>query len=148
MGLLALLVFIAFPALQRQQRETERRDNMTYALSQFTQYRVNNARKLPQSDEELNGTFLNNYIVVNDVQEFEDPGGKPYRFVLDVNEGTEHIEDDVGGAAESVRIWYYPNAKCAEGSMDVEELGPPGALNGQAALRYFAENGVICMSEI
>lgn len=46
-GLIFLMVFIALPALQRSQRDTQRRNDMAAMASQITQYQSNNNGKLP-----------------------------------------------------------------------------------------------------
>lgn len=49
-GLIFLMVFIALPALQRSQRDTQRRNDMSALASQITQYQSNNNGKLPKAD--------------------------------------------------------------------------------------------------
>lgn len=60
-GLIFLMVFIALPALQRAQRDTQRRDDMARVAEAITQYQTNNNGKLPDTgaaldavDEETN----------------------------------------------------------------------------------------------
>jgi len=48
-GLIFLMVFIALPALQRSQRDTQRRNDMSALASQMTQYQSNNNGKLPKA---------------------------------------------------------------------------------------------------
>lgn len=47
-GLIFLMVFIALPALQRSQRDTQRRDDMAKISEAITQYQTNNQGKLPK----------------------------------------------------------------------------------------------------
>lgn len=47
-GLIFLMVFIALPALQRLQRDTQRRDDMGKVSEAITQYQTNNQGKLPK----------------------------------------------------------------------------------------------------
>jgi len=49
-GLIFLMVFIALPALQRSQRDTQRRDDMAKISEAITQYQTNNQGKLPSDD--------------------------------------------------------------------------------------------------
>ncbi len=49
-GLIFLMVFIALPALQRAQRDTQRRDDMARVSEAITQYQTNNNGKLPKVD--------------------------------------------------------------------------------------------------
>ena len=101
-GLIFLMVFLALPALQRSQRDTQRRDDMARFASQVTQYQTNNRGKVPNTAlakgvwvttssnadvTEIPGvntqdkgdwsTFLNNYMwAAND--DFTDPNGTAY----------------------------------------------------------------------
>ena len=49
-GLIFLMVFIALPALQRAQRDTQRRDDMARVAEAITQYQTNNNGKLPATN--------------------------------------------------------------------------------------------------
>lgn len=46
-GLIFLMVFVALPALQRSQRDTQRRDDMARIATAIDQYKTNNSGKLP-----------------------------------------------------------------------------------------------------
>ena len=46
-GLIFLMVFVGFPALQRSQRDTQRRNDVSKAISQLASYQTNNGGKLP-----------------------------------------------------------------------------------------------------
>ena len=74
-GLIFLMVFIALPALQRSQRDTQRRDDVSRFVSQLTSYSTNNKGALPTyakvSDAGADG-FLNAYLKA-DQGEFNDP---------------------------------------------------------------------------
>lgn len=50
-GLIFLMVFIALPALQRSQRDTQRRENMSALQTAVTNYQGNNNGKLPADGE-------------------------------------------------------------------------------------------------
>lgn len=50
-GLIFLMVFIALPALQRSQRDTQRRENMTALADAVINYQGNNNGKLPEDGE-------------------------------------------------------------------------------------------------
>ncbi|MBR3386412.1 type II secretion system protein [Candidatus Saccharibacteria bacterium] len=97
-GLIMMMVFLALPALQRSQRDTQRRDQLAGLVTQITQYQANNRNKLPAMTAEkvetfnddgkaMNGAtvatkdwagFYNNYLLAgNDI--FEDPNGDQYK---------------------------------------------------------------------
>lgn len=48
-GLIFLMVFLALPALQRSQRDTQRRDDMARFAAQIQQYQANNRGKVPNN---------------------------------------------------------------------------------------------------
>ncbi len=66
-GLIFLMVFIALPALQRSQRDTQRRENMSALAEAVTNYQGNNNGKLPNNgqvgseEESTSGIKLNTY---------------------------------------------------------------------------------------
>lgn len=72
-GLIFLMVFIALPALQRSQRDTQRRDDVSRFISQITTYATNNRGKIPD-DTTLAG-FQTNYLqwTADELGEFNDP---------------------------------------------------------------------------
>ncbi len=46
-GLIMMMVFLALPALQRAQRDTQRTDDVSRLITQLNQYQSNNRGKLP-----------------------------------------------------------------------------------------------------
>ncbi len=93
-GLIFMMVFLALPALQRSQRDTQRRDQLSGLITQITQYQANNRNKIPDGTgavtpnadtgeipaDQTSGwaNFYRNYILAGgDV--FEDPNGVPYK---------------------------------------------------------------------
>jgi len=73
-GLIFLMVFIALPALQRGQRDTQRRDDVSTFISQLTSYSTNNKGQVPNNATELT-TFKDSYLKwkSDDTGEFNDP---------------------------------------------------------------------------
>ena len=119
-GLIFLMVFIALPALQRSQRDTQRRDDMARFLSQLNQYQANNQGKVPQTQGDFN-TFINNYLQVRTdatqartaQDSFVDPSGADYT----VQEVTTCASGNCSQQSEaddykSGYIRVYLNAKC------------------------------------
>lgn len=49
-GLIFMMVFLALPALQRAQRDTQRRDDMARFAAQISQYQTNNRGRVPDND--------------------------------------------------------------------------------------------------
>lgn len=83
-GLIFLMVFIALPALQRSQRDTQRRDDMARFLSQINQYQANNSGKIPGDTAPTEAdyqTFISNYLRVGS-DTFADPStGTDYHVI-------------------------------------------------------------------
>lgn len=74
-GLIFLIVFLAVPALQRSQRDTQRKSDSSRALSSLSNYKSNNRGNLPASVAER-GAFETGYLKVP--AEFQNPTGGTY----------------------------------------------------------------------
>ncbi len=77
-GLIFLMVFIALPALQRSQRDTQRKTDLAKVITQVNSYQSNNRGKSPQNQGDWN-TLLSDYLRAGG-DEFADPNGTAYRF--------------------------------------------------------------------
>ena len=77
-GLIFLMVFIALPALQRSQADTQRRSDAGRFLSQLSNYQTNNRGNLPATNGAGLNTFITGYMTTNG-ETFNDPSsGSPY----------------------------------------------------------------------
>ena len=76
-GLIFLMVFVALPALQRSQRDTQRRDDMARFMSQLSQYQANNSGRIPGTTVAVWNTFVGNYLRSGG-DTFADPDGTNY----------------------------------------------------------------------
>ena len=112
-GLIFLMVFVALPALQRSQRDTQRRDDMARFLSQINQYQANNNGRVPTDYT----NFITQYLEAGG-DTFNDPSlGTTYTIV---DEGACSASDcvleadygDVLDDTERGIIHVYTNAKC------------------------------------
>lgn len=75
-GLIFLMVFIALPALQRSQRDTQRRNDLSRVQTAVQSYQTNNRGNLPPASD-WNSTFKTRYLQSGgDV--FRDPNGTDY----------------------------------------------------------------------
>lgn len=68
-GLIFLMVFIALPALQRGQRDNQRRQDASRFMSQIASYATNNRNKVPAANSTEVSSFVTNYMK----NEFNDP---------------------------------------------------------------------------
>lgn len=103
-GLIFLVVFLALPALQRSQRDTQRRSDVSRAMSQITAYQSNSQGSVPSSQTELN-SFKNNYLT-NNGQQFNDPftsGGYTFTYQSSLS----NLPSSTG------EMFYYQNAVCS-----------------------------------
>lgn len=75
-ALIFLMVFIAFPALQRNQKDTQRRTDVGRFMSQLSQYQTNTKGSIPTQVTLAN--FVSTYLQANG-DTFNDPDtGNPY----------------------------------------------------------------------
>ena len=81
-GLIFLMVFVALPALQRSQRDTQRRDDMARVATAINQYQTNNNGRVPMAMATVptGADFINRYLGGNN--EFRDPDGTDYTIVF------------------------------------------------------------------
>ena len=89
-GLIFLMIFIALPALQRQQRDTARKEDITAFISSVKKYQTNNRGALPsgtgsfnRGTETGNGTSWSGFLRDYMSNGFEDPStGDEYTLVV------------------------------------------------------------------
>lgn len=74
-GLIFLIVFLALPALQRSQRDTQRKNDVSRLMSQISNYQSNNQGNIPGTGDW--GGFITNYMTAGG-QQFSDPEGAAY----------------------------------------------------------------------
>ncbi|HET8884645.1 MAG TPA: type II secretion system protein [Candidatus Saccharimonadales bacterium] len=124
-ALIFLMVFIALPALQRSQRDTQRKNDLARAQTALQNYQSNNRNRLPTNYDD----FAANYLEVGG-DTFTDPDGTDYEF----RTGTVPSEFTSG------RIIYTPSRVCdGEG---IVNAGP-----SKVAFQYKLEGGgVSCVS--
>ena len=150
-GLIFLMVFIALPALQRSQRDTQRRDDMARFMTQLNQYKTNNAGKVPTNSlTEWNDKFITPYLRVGG-EAFADPDGTNYTVAgICVVGSNTSCTSTVGTGktpnavltwdANKHQIFVYTNAKC-DGENATFVKGSPRLV----AIRYKLEGaGVYC----
>jgi prepilin-type N-terminal cleavage/methylation domain-containing protein len=136
-GLIFLMVFIALPALQRNQRDTARKNDMSRAQTAIVNAANDNRGKLPT----LNNAFIAKYLAING-DEFVDPAGKNYAFA-ELTEATSPTGfDGTDSGQTAVRVYYTTGAVCAgDGAVTLNQ----GAR--KVALRLVLEGGgVSCVN--
>lgn len=127
-GLIFLMVFIALPALQRNQRDTQRRNDLSRVQTAIQNFQTNNRNALPTFDDD----FITSYLTTGG-DTFTDPNGNDYHFKAG--------SDPKAFNKESSDIYVTKGAVC--NGEDVET----GQGNNKVALQYKLEGGgVACVN--
>jgi prepilin-type N-terminal cleavage/methylation domain-containing protein len=166
-GLIFMMVFIAYPALRRSQRDTQRQNDVSRLMTAIQNYQSNNRGALPKASavydttgayirghskvgNEANGTwayFYDNYLLVGSngaADVFTDPDGTDYNLqIVDCeNEGdkcTRQAADSFAKQAHNIMI--ITKAVC-----DGETVKPSNG-DRNIAVAYKKEGGgAICQA--
>jgi prepilin-type N-terminal cleavage/methylation domain-containing protein len=78
-ALIFLMVFIALPALQRSQRDTQRKNDLGRVQTALQNYQSNNRNSLPDLSQAGGSSFITGYLTVGG-DSFADPDGTAYLF--------------------------------------------------------------------
>lgn len=136
-GLIFLVVFLALPALQKGQRDTQRKNDLSRFMSQITNYSSNNQGNVPQTDPDINTPatgFKARYLTING-ESFKDPStGNDYTITV---QGVVPNATPVG--MNNGDIYYYINAGC-NGESVVDRAG---ARNVAAAIKL-ERGSILC----
>ena len=134
-GLIFLMVFIALPALQRNQRDTQRKNDLSRVQAAINSYQTNNRGSVPTADAtSLNGAGFKTAYLKAGGDIFTDPSGSEYTFAL----GT--VGTKPPGASYNT-IYYFANAKCAG-----ENTTTGGGANKVAVSIVLEGGGVYCLN--
>ena len=114
-GLIFLMVFIALPALQRSQRNTQRRDDYSMLSTAVTNYISNNGGRLSRitsiSDELPATTWINS--------DGTDPNGNPYHITVktisDLGDSTPGEDEEDNGSEVFIVVSANCNGQNAKG---------------------------------
>ena len=154
-GLIFLMVFIALPALQRSQRNTQREDDLSRFLTAANDYQTNNNGKTPfvnnSNKTSVNANFVKRYIdegctLGNDGKysgcgsEFTDPDGTIYGMAhkAEVNSNTTISAT----WPNNHEVMVYTNASCGDEGVAVKGNGVR-----QYAMFYVLEGGAISCND-
>ncbi|MEO5950797.1 MAG: type II secretion system protein [Candidatus Saccharimonadales bacterium] len=107
-GLIFLMVFIALPALQRNQRDTQRKNDMSRVITALTSYQSNNRQALPASTSAAYALFLTNYLRAGG-DTFQDPSSGNYKFVPKAIVRTAPTV----ALSTTPEIWQYDKSTCS-----------------------------------
>lgn len=161
-GLIFLMVFIALPALQRSQRNTQRENDISRFLTAVNDYQTNNSGKTPFDKNTTKlGTFTKRYIdqsctaadekwgtkYTNCGAQFTDPNGEVYVWGS-LTTASSNDKDKALAAINSVtdvdnKIYVVDNAGC--GSTEGTYTYTSGSRN--IAFFYVEEGGAILCND-
>jgi prepilin-type N-terminal cleavage/methylation domain-containing protein len=135
-GLIFLVVFLALPALQRGQRDTQRKNDLGRFMSQVVTFQSNNQGLLPASGAAFT-TFVSDYLTVNGAS-FSDPSnGNTYTINYNAAAPTAAIP-----AMSAGNINVYIGSKCG-GTYGVQaNLGS----RNMAAIIFQEQGNFYCQS--
>ncbi len=127
-GLIFLMVFIALPALQRGQRDQQRKNDVSRVQTAIQNYQSNNRNKLPPFD----AGFISSYLTVGG-DSFSDPDGNAYQFKAGSNPTTFDTTDSF--------MYYTIGASCNGDQVTT------GQGSQKVAIQYKLEGGgVACVN--
>ena len=131
--LIFLMVFVALPSLQRGQRDTQRRDDVSRVVSQLQSYATNNRGQLPDDAAFRATAFQDGYLKAS-TGEFNDPKtGVAYVIVSATTAGDAALTDG--------QLQYKRGVSCSG-----ENATGTGSLR-QAAVRVKLEgSGYFCQN--
>lgn len=86
-ALIFLMVFIALPALQRSQRDTQRKNDLSRAMTALSNFQANNRNTLPGTTSGAWNTFATNYLRTGG-DTFADPSQGNYTFAYRTDRAT------------------------------------------------------------
>ena len=157
-GLIFLMVFIALPALQRGQRNTQREDDISRFLTAGNSYQTNNNGKIPFKASgtavTVDSNFVKRYIDKTCTQdtsntdqyacsegsnEFRDPDGTNYRLK---GEGVGAQTLDTTWEDNNHTIHAYTTATCGDEGTTILASGVRNY-----ALMYVLEGGAITCND-
>jgi prepilin-type N-terminal cleavage/methylation domain-containing protein len=128
-GLIFLMVFIALPALQRSQRDAQRKNDLSRAETALVSYTSNNRGSLPAASDAAWATFATNYLRTSG-DTFTDPSGTDYVF-------------KVGGTVSNTFDPANPNLVVTIGSTCNGEALTPSQGPRKVAIQMKLEGGGI-----
>jgi prepilin-type N-terminal cleavage/methylation domain-containing protein len=144
-GLIFMMVFMALPALQRSQRDTQRKNDISRAITAVSNYTSNNRGTLPANTNAAWATFLGQYLTTTNNDTFIDPLGAPtgsgattYTFLSNVNLASPAIgANNNFNATTQNNIYFSWGYTCTTGGA----ITNVNVGDRKVALRIYLEGG-------
>ena len=147
-GLIFLMVFVALPGLRAQQRDTDRREDVTKVVRDIKDFQSNNRGALPNGET---GTFLDFYYNYLGGEDFMDPSGESYKVLLTQGTATNLDSECTNHNLQSLSDASFPNdysmfivteASC-KGEKAIKSSNP----RSYAVLYRLERSGVYCEND-
>lgn len=154
-GLIFLMVFIALPALQRSQRNTQREDDLARVLTAVNDYQTNNSGKTPFEDGSVNANFVKRYVdeettynasskkITACGDQFKDPDGECYQIEFRSTATAGQKGASTGLTSFDHTFYAYNNATCG----DLEGTYDAGTGKRQVAIFFVEEGGAVSCND-
>ena len=142
-GLIFLMVFIALPALQRNQRDTQRKNDLNQLKTAIDNYKSNNKGSIPSaatlggntSTALVNSDFGQSYLAPYSSDTFKDPDGNNYIARAAVGRSAGFNPTDYGVTISSHYVYISLGAKCSGESLVITNA------SNNYAIQYALEGG-------
>ena len=123
-ALIFLMVFIALPALQRNQRDTQRKSDAGRVASQIAQWQSSHRGAVPTAAQ-FTANFIPQYMQSGGGQ-FNDPNGNDYTVITTNTAITANLASN---ATTGATLRYFPSSQCN---------ADPGAAAATSTARKFS----------
>ena len=144
-ALILLMVFLALPALQRGQRDTQRKDDVARLTSAVQNYQSGARGKLPTNW----GNFVDDYMVKNG-DGFADPSSTVDKYVLvGINNVSTYNGSSVHFDDTRNNIYYNLGGSCGDGQTPVLNSGSPAGSSDARKVVFIKPlegGGIMCQS--
>ena len=141
-GLIFLMVFVALPALQRSQKDTQRRQDYAQLEAAITAYMTNNNGKLPPAST---GKLPANQYLNSTGQ---DPDGVDYQInVVEAKDGMTVTKPAKAADGKKQIVYVYTSANCG-GSATGTGYAQPQHVNSSRSFAVYGylESGTYCQA--
>lgn len=137
-GLIFLMVFIVLPALQRNQRDAQRKNDLARVISAVQSYKANNRGKAP-TNYQYGEIILPTYLLRSGEDSFNDPDGSGY-FFTGGTIGTTPTARKIADASSRTLIYVFFAAKCTLNGDNTKHAGS----NEHALVIVLESGGTYC----
>ena len=133
-GLIFLMVFIALPALQRNQRDAQRKQDLSRVLTAVRSYQSTNRGRVPAAGG-FSAILVPRYLSQDG--QFQDPDGSQYLF----SRGTDWTGKERKSSDGKTIVRVYRSSRC-----DGENIVPKTGQNNIALTVHLEGGGVYCVN--